>query len=452
MTGSAPLQDNSSLPPSQPHPRTAITAELNPASQMSAAATTTAASAPVRASIARSHGARRAVPVAIIGAGPYGLSIAAHLRACGVGYRIFGNPMESWRTQMPAGMLLKSEGFASDLYDPQRSLTLERFCAERGLSYAETGLPVPVDVMADYGLHFQQHFIPELENQTVVALDRSSKEFFLQLNNNETVTAQRVIIAVGLNYFQHVPPALAHLPREFVSHSSQHRDLRPFAGSDVTVVGGGASALELTALLHEAGAHVRLVARRRSLEFLSKPGHRSLWHRMRYPLSGIGGGWKSCFFTKAPMLFRYLPEQTRLHTIRTYLGPAGGWFVKDRIEGHFPVLTACTPVRAEVQSGRIHMHCHGSETHCELTTDHVIAATGYQVNVDRLSLLSGKIRSSLQCFESIPVLSGSFESSVPGLYFVGLASAPSFGPVMRFLYGAGYTARRISKHIQSLQV
>lgn len=390
------------------------------------------------------------VRVAIIGAGPYGLSVAAHLRARGVGFRIFGNPMESWRTRMPAGMLLKSEGFASNLYDPERSVTLKRFCAEAGVRYADSGLPIPVEVMASYGLHFQKHLIPDLENKSVVALDRSSKEFLLQLDDGETLTAQRVVVAVGGSYFQYIPPTLAHLPQEFISHSSQHHDLSQFSGRDVTVVGSGASALDLAALLHEAGAQVRLLSRRSSLVFLSKPGPRSLWHRARYPMSGIGGGWRSCFFASAPMLFRYLPQETRLRTVKTYLGPAGGWFIKDRIEGHVPVRLACTPAHAEVRGGRIYMQCNAENAEPELVTDHVIAATGYRIDVGRLSFLGEKVRSSLHSIESAPVLSRSFESSVPGLYFVGLASAPWFGPVMRFMFGAGYTARRLSEHLTSL--
>src|SRR5882757_4871075 len=143
----------------------------------------------------RTHGTTKAARVAIIGAGPYGLSIAAHLRARGVGFRIFGNPMESWRARMPAEMLLKSEGFASDLYDPERRFTLKRFCAQNSLCYADMGLPIPRETMATYGLRFQRELVPDLENRTVVALDRSSKDFLLQLDGGETLIASRVIVA-----------------------------------------------------------------------------------------------------------------------------------------------------------------------------------------------------------------------------------------------------------------
>ena len=73
--------------------------------------------------------------IAIIGAGPYGLSLGAHLRRLGVPYRIFGRPMDSWRAHMPKGMMLKSDGFASNIYDPDGGFTLEKFCAQRGIEY-----------------------------------------------------------------------------------------------------------------------------------------------------------------------------------------------------------------------------------------------------------------------------------------------------------------------------
>jgi len=388
--------------------------------------------------------------IAIIGAGPYGLSIAAHLRARGLGFRIFGSPMESWRTRMPAGMFLKSEGFASDLYDPERRFTLKQFCTQNGLPYGDTGVPIPLETMVAYGLCFQKQIVPDLENKTVVALDHSSEGFRLRLDNGETVTAPRVIVAVGSGYFRYIPPSLAHLPPEFLSHSSEHHDLSRFKGQDVIVLGGGASALDLAALLHEIGAQVRLVGRRPSLTFLPKPGPRSLWHRIRFPMSGIGGGWRSRFFAEAPMLFRYLPQDIRLRTIKTYLGPAGGWWTKDLVLDRLPLLLAHAPKHAETWDGHVYLELNGNGAESKLVTRHVIAATGYRVDVRRLTFLSEGIRSCLQSLEYAPVLSRDFQSSIAGLYFVGLAAAHYLGPVMRFMFGAGYTARRLSQHLEQV--
>jgi hypothetical protein len=151
------------------------------------------------------------------------------------------------------------------------------------------------------------------------------------------------------------------------------------------------------------------------------------------------------------MLFRYLPAKMRVQTVKSYLGPAGAWFIKDRIIGNVSVLLSHSLVSAEVQRSRVRLTLNGSNGHRELTTDHVIAATGYRVDIHRLNFLSATILARLRLMQNAPALSPDFESSVPGLYFVGLASAYYFGPVMRFLFGARYTAPRIAQHLSCLQ-
>ena len=111
--------------------------------------------------------------VAIVGAGPYGLSIAAHFRRRGIPYRIFGRPMDSWLSHMPKGMMLKSDGFASSLYDPDSAYTLHRFCTERGIPYADTGIPVSLETFCAYGLAFKDRMVPDLEDKDVVGVERS---------------------------------------------------------------------------------------------------------------------------------------------------------------------------------------------------------------------------------------------------------------------------------------
>src|SRR5580704_10874104 len=156
--------------------------------------------------------------VAIIGAGPYGLSIAAHLKARGVNFRIFGHPMHTWLTHMPKGMHLKSEGFASSLSDLGTTFTLEIYCKEKGIPYANTGLPVPLEVFSAYGLEFQKRFVPQVENKVVESVRRSGQGFTVQVNGGETISANRVVIAIGLTHYQNLPPVLAALPEEFVTH------------------------------------------------------------------------------------------------------------------------------------------------------------------------------------------------------------------------------------------
>ena len=386
--------------------------------------------------------------VAIVGAGPYGLSIAAHLRACGIRFRIFGRAMESWSTRMPADMLLKSEGFASNLYDPEGQFTLKRFCGRHGLRYADVGVPVSVETMVAYGRSFQEQLVPDLENRMVTTVEKAPNGFVLQLDNGEKVSVPRVIVAVGYTYFPYLPPGLDDLPPELLSHSSHECDLSRFKGCDVTIIGGGASALDLAALLHEIGAEVRLLTRRSSVVFNSEPVPRSIWDSIRSPMTQLGAGWRSVFFCDAPMLFRYLPKETRLGLLKNSFQPAGGWQMKDRVAGRVPMLLARVLTNAKISAGRVHLDLLDEKgAHFELVTSHVIAATGYRVDIRRLRFLGEGIRADLHLEELAPVLSGDFESSIPGLFFVGLSSASHFGPVMRFVAGAGFTSQRIAKHL-----
>ncbi|MGH2509090.1 MAG: NAD(P)-binding domain-containing protein, partial [Ktedonobacteraceae bacterium] len=184
------------------------------------------------------------VDVAIVGAGPYGLSVAAHLRRAGVPFRIFGRPMDSWQAHMPKGMMLKSDGFASTIDDPDQQFTLKQFCAERGINYADLGIPVALDTFVAFGLAFKGRMLPELENKLVTGIEQTADGFALTLEDGEKVKARRVILAIGITHFQHVPASLAKLPEKFLSHSFQHSDLECFRGRHVVVIGGGASALE----------------------------------------------------------------------------------------------------------------------------------------------------------------------------------------------------------------
>lgn len=385
----------------------------------------------------------------VIGAGPYGLSLATGLRHKGIPFRIFGRPMDSWLRHMPKGMILKSGAFASNIYDPGNSFTLQRFCAERGIEYSDSG-PVELETFTEYGLAFRDKMVPEVEEKLVVNVERSPEGFVVKLEDGETVEAQHVVLAVGITHFAYIPDNLSQLPAEYLSHSTCHSGPSSLQGKSVVVIGAGSSALDLAGLLHEAQVDVQLVARTQSLKFQEKPTgkSRTWWERLQYPESGLGPGWRSLFYSDAPNLFHYLPEKRRLELVRRVLGPCGGWFIKDKVMGKVPAHLGQSVAGAEVHDGKVHLRLRGRDgKETEIVADHVIAATGYKVSMERLGFLSPAIRSNLRVVEGTPVLSSSFESSIGGLYFVGLAAANSFGPVMRFLAGAGFAANRIGIHI-----
>jgi lysine/ornithine N-monooxygenase len=387
--------------------------------------------------------------VAIIGAGPYGLSIATHLRAHGTSFRIFGSPLHRWREQMPEGMFLKSEGFASNLYEPAGLFTLKQFCADQGLAYADIGAPVARSTFGAYGMAFQRRMVPDLEDRLVAEVGKTRDGFNLRLVDGKMVSARRVVVATGLTYFDHIPDTLGMLPRTLVSHSTDHGDLLPFRDMDITVVGGGSSALDLAVALQDVGAQVRLVARRPAIVFNPYVApKRSLWSQVRYPVSGIGFGLRGRLYTNAPMAFYYLPEAMRLRVVKTYLGPSGGHYLRDRVFGKVPLMLGCTPVHAEASGRGVRLSIlHADGRAQDLVTDHVVSATGYRVDLRRMAFIGKDLRMQIRSVEHSPILSKNFESSVKGLHFVGLASANSFGPVMRFMVGAAYTARRLANYL-----
>jgi thioredoxin reductase len=384
----------------------------------------------------------------IVGAGPYGLSVAAYLKHSGVSFRIFGRTMDSWKQHMPKGMCLKSDGFASNIYDPNNQFTLQKFCAERGIPYRDTGLPVQLETFCEYGQAFQQRMVPELEDKLVASIEQIPQGYKLRMSDGEVITARTVVLAVGITHFEYMPEVLRHLPAEYLSHSARYNDVQVFKGRNVVVVGAGSSALDWAGLLHEAGINVQLVARRNALKFHGKPTGkpRSLWERVQKPQTGIGPGWKHSFYANAPALFYMLPENLRLEIVKRTLGPSGGWFIREKVMGKVPLSLGYTIQSADVQGKQVVLNLRGEDgTEKLVPADHVIAATGYKVRIDSLKFLSTDIRSKIATLEQTPVLSSEFESSLPGMYFVGVAAANSFGPVMRFAFGAEFAARAVSR-------
>ena len=393
------------------------------------------------------------VPVAVIGAGPYGLSVAAHLDAQGIDYRIFGEPMQLWQQHMPPGMLLKSDGKSSDLSDPASALTLEAFCQTGGIDFHRSLLPVTVETLVAYGLAFQQRFVPRVERKQLTRLERMNEHFSLHFDDGTWLTAERVILAIGVLAFKRIPGEFAQLPSTLVSHSSAFGPLDRLDGREVAILGAGSSALDLAALLHEHGAHVTVVARGTEFAFLGPPAaHRDLLHRIAAPDSKMGAGWLLRICDDMPQLIHALPPALRLAIVRRTLGPSSGYFTRDKVIGKVTLQAGRTVVSATENDGRVRLRLRDRDGNEEtVERDHVILATGYKLDVGRLPFLTPDILAALRTTGKAPALSANFESSVAGLHFVGYASMASFGPVMRFIAGAPHPARRLARHLARRQ-
>jgi lysine/ornithine N-monooxygenase len=386
--------------------------------------------------------AHSAVPVAIVGAGPYGLAATAFLRAAGVETRLFGEPMGFWRHQMPAGMRLRSAWEASHIADPAGALTLEAYQAAHGVRLA---VPLPLSDFVQYGLWYQRQVAPDVDRRQVVEVAPAAGGYRLRLEDGEVLPARRVVLATGIARFAWRPPQFEGLPPALVSHTAEHADLSRFAGQRVLVVGGGQSALESAALLHEAGAAVEVVVRARRVHWLHR-GRLQGWlgplRPLLYPPTDVGPPGLN-WIVALPPLFRRLPRPLQQRIARRAIRPAGADWLRPRLRD--VALTMGRQVVAVRPCGtglRVALD-DGSERRVE----HLLLATGYRVDVARLPYLAPALVQALAQRDGYPQLGAGFEASLPGLHFLGALAAESFGPLFRFVAGTGYAARALVRHL-----
>jgi FAD-dependent urate hydroxylase len=387
--------------------------------------------------------------VAIVGAGPYGLAAAAHLRAAGIEAHVLGKAMDFWEEQMPVGMLLRSPVSASHIGDPHGRLTLDQYSSSRRTPVAT---PIPRATFVEYGRWFQRSVVPNLDTRRVLRIDPAGEQFRLGLDDGDTLLATRVVIAAGISTFARRSPEFDALPDHLVTHSAAETDPARHAGRRVVVVGGGQSALECAALLREGGAEVEVVVRRPRVLWLDQHAGwlKSQANPIRgllYPPTDVGPPGLNQLVA-APEVFRRLPRALQDRIAYRCTRPAGAWWLVSRV-GDVRITTGRT-VRGVAAAGRAIRLTLDDGT--ERVADHVILATGFKVDVSRYSFLPSSVLRGLRTADGYPELTRGFESSVPGLHFLGAPAARSFGPLFRFVAGTSYAGRALTAAIQARAV
>jgi thioredoxin reductase len=380
--------------------------------------------------------------VVVVGAGPYGLSTAAYLKARKLRVAVFGKPLQLWREHMPGGMNLRSHWRASNLAHPHAGYEFEQFL--KASSTYSLRLPVPIQAFIDYGLWFQKQAVPDVDETYIASIEKQDGLFQLTLVDGRHISSRAVVMAIGLYYYAKRPEEYAGLPADLVSHSSDHAGFSQFAGKHVAVLGAGQSAVESAALLHEAGAVVHLIARH-PIQWLGpdRSGERSLLERIRAPWAGIAPGWKNWVLEHFPYFFYRFPQERKDRYIDTRYQAAANDWLRERVIGKVQLHEATRVEKVAVIEERLELHLSGEQV---VKVDHLILATGYTVNVKRLPMLHPSLVAILQLDNrNYPVLNHWFESNVPGLFFIGITALRSFGPLYRFVVGAKAAAERVSR-------
>ncbi len=404
----------------------------------------------------RGRGAARSrLPTVVIGAGPNGLAVAAHLRDAGIETVSFGEPLESWYGHMPAGMLLRSRRRSTHIADPRQELTIGAYERARGLRVSDP--TITLEEFVDYGRWFQRTAVPEVDPRRVTAVGRDGDAFVVQVDGGEEIAASRVIVAAGLSPFMDRPQPFARLPAAVCSHSYEHADLGVFAGLRTAVIGSGQSALESAALLHEAGATVEVLARAPAIRWLGDLDGRAAGEGGASVEAGargetrslVGvtppptdvGGRASGWIAAAPEVFRAVPES--LHPTISYrcIRPAGAAWLRPRLVD-VPISCGCSVVDAHADGDCVKLSLSDGSAR---VVDRVLLGTGFKIDVRRYPFLTPELVADIRLAGGYPVLGPGLESSIPGLHFAGAPAAYSFGPVMRFVVGSWYAAPAIAR-------
>ena len=389
--------------------------------------------------------------VVVIGAGPYGLSAAAHLKDAGVDPYVIGQPMAFWKKNMPGGMLLRSKSEASNIAAPQKHLSIVAYQKAIGRKIAD---PVPIEDFIAYGEWFQKQVVPNLDTRHVQNVSHNGNVFDLTLDDGEKLQAKSVVLALGIGFFSQRPEQFAQIPRDLAPHSSELGDFSSFKGKRVAVIGRGQSALESAALLHEKGAEVQILTRDPALIFRPYAWRKHIFRSLTsgpllglsykiIPPTDLGDVWTARKMAN-PDSFRRQTPQVREQLLRACARPIGAYWLEPRLKS-VQVITGVSVTRAAIDGTGLMLDLsNGTKDH----VDFVVLATGYKIDISRYQILDNSLRSQIhRAPDGYPVLDTNLQTSVQGLYMAGVVGEKTLGPTLRFVTGTSNAGPRLAAGI-----
>ncbi len=385
------------------------------------------------------------VTAAIIGAGPFGMAVAAHLQ--GVPTRLYGEPMRTWRRLMPPGMTLRSTWKTSSFASPGDEGSTSAWAAATGRELREP--PQLPDFLA-YADWFLDCFVGEHDIDDVVNVEQADHRFRITTAGGSEAAASAVVVAVGVTPFGQVPNAFAALRDDAaVSFATEQNDYGRFAGRRVVILGGGQGALEAALWCARAAADVEILVRSEIKWFTDHepsrertPVRRRL-HALAYPEVGFGPPLVNRLAVR-PDIVALLPTQARVSLTRRVLRSGGSPWLRAEVETGARITEGVTVVRAERSGETIELELSDGS---QRRADHVLLGTGFAFDLGRLEFLAPDLRQGIELEYGWPRLDRSFRSSIPGLYFVGFSAEARFGPASRFVLGARHAAPTVAASI-----
>ena len=386
--------------------------------------------------------------VVVIGAGPYGLSTAAHLQDAGVEPYVIGQSMAFWKKNMPAGMLLRSKSEASNIAAPQKHLSITTYEKAIGRKIAD---PLPIEDFIAYGEWFQKQVAPNLDTRQVRNVSHNQDIFGLTLDDGERMHAKSVVLALGIGPFFYRPEQFAGIPRELAPHTSDLSDFSQFRGKRVAVIGKGQSALEYAALLHENRVEVQVLTRAPALAFRPFAWRKHLFRQLTpgplrglsyriIPPTDLGDVWTARKMAN-PDLFRRQSPEIQEKLLKDCARPVGAYWLPSRLQG-VRVRTGVTVTGVTRVGPGLKLSLSDGATD---QVDSVVLATGYRIDISKYQILDPFLKQKIKKTpDGYPVLDTNLQTSVDGLYMVGVIAEKTLGPTLRFVTGTSNAGPRLA--------
>jgi cation diffusion facilitator CzcD-associated flavoprotein CzcO len=376
----------------------------------------------------------------IIGAGPFGLSMAAYAKYHHIDHLVVGRPMDFWKSNMPKGMFLRS-GLDWHL-DPLETHTLEKYLQSKKIP-PDAVEPIPVDFYLDYVQWFmEQKGLDPLED-FVKKLDwsyRKQRPFEATLEKGETIRADNVLLAIGFRYFKHIPEELARIvPEGFFSHTCDLIEFESLKGKRCLIIGGRQSAFEWAALIHEAGAASVNVSHRQETPAFTK----SDWSWTEQMIKGLD---------KDPGSFRNLSPEKREEINQRFWAEGRlklePWLWPRINKETVKIWPKTQVVKCDKLPAKdLEITLSGGQT---FAVDHVVFATGYKVDMGNVPFLAGgNILDQLKTKDGFPVLDEHFQTNIPGLFATSMPATRDFGAFFAFTVSVNASAKIIGSYIIS---
>ena len=384
--------------------------------------------------------------VAIVGAGPFGLSVAAWLDDRRT--RVFGAPMQTWRTLMPPDMLMRSAWDETSLSARGERGSIDEWLAASGSAKQE---PIPLALFLEYAEWFRERFVPALDTADVEHIEPSAKGYRLRTTRGDEFDVQTVVVAVGVTPFPFAPPLFEGAIGGRAEHAVAQREFSELNGDRVLVVGAGQAGLETAALAVDAGADVEVLARSRVNWFADREPHlprgpvaRHLYE-LAYPVVGYGPP-PINRLALYPDAFAALPWRLRRRITERLLRPGGSPWVRSMVEGRVRLTEGVAVTGFTDHGDAATLQLSDGSTR---TADRILLATGYRFSLDRLRWLAPELRARIRVERGWPLLDRWFRSTEPGVLFVGYPAEGRFGPVSRFVLGAEFSAKRVRAGLEN---